>query len=193
MASGTHCVRQRRFGSDVDFSRWIRSNKALPSFSKDVGFVATDIDYFIHNYLISIDGQGSREVQTLMTVEVKTRNGRPNKSQADTLAKQHFTSFSKQVQMFGSQAIRNFGVSVLCLSGTAPDNSERMMWGRFHRSELRWKEIDLQTLDGLLLTKLHPDSLDANPLRRHHKTRAVVVNVRTPLGFDVQKEIVHRS
>jgi hypothetical protein len=193
MESVTSCVRQRSFGSDIEFCAWLRGNPNLPSRSNNIGFVATDVDLFIHNYLTAVDGQGSREIQTLMAVEVKTRGGQPRPSQLDTLAKQHLCSFRNRSVKYGSEFIRNFGVSVLSLSGTTPSDSERIRWGRFGERVLRWRDVSVTTLEDLLLCRVHPDTLDRNPFRRHHKTSSIVTPVRTELGFVVDQEVTHRS
>lgn len=193
MESVTNNVKRRSFGSDLAFCDWMRNCGELPSYSRDVGFVATDVDLFLHNYLVAIDGSGSRDIQTLMAVEVKTRFGEPNKSQLDTLAKMHFTSFQYRAVLFGSEYVRNFGVSVLQLSGTTPANSQKMLWGRFNQRELKWKEINFSELIDLFLCKRHPDSLDRNPLRRHHKTRELVATVKTELGFSIDELIRKKS
>src|SRR5262245_34604620 len=102
-------IRQRMFGSDVPFMAWLRrQQKELPSYSANVGFVATDIDLFIHRYLTEIDSRGTREIQALMLIEVKTHSGLPSDSQRDTLAKVHACCPFRAVD-YGGQTIRHFG------------------------------------------------------------------------------------
>ena len=48
-------TRARIYGSDVDFCRWLRDCKSLPSHDADagVGVVASDVDVFLHRYMMS--------------------------------------------------------------------------------------------------------------------------------------------
>lgn len=184
-------IRERVFGTDPDFCAWLRKQqKELPSYSKNIGFVASDVDLVLHRYMTAIDNIGSREIQSIMMLEVKSRNGKPHFSQLDTLYKQHFVS-NRRVKL-GNTLICHFGVSVLVLSGTDPSNSETMLWGRFKPSDngkLSYREINLFQLYKLLKFELHPDNLTIQPFRRHHKTTVISMVEQMPLGFQVEKII----
>lgn len=184
-------IRERVFGTDPDFCAWLRKQeKELPSYSKNIGFVASDVDITLHRYLTAIDGIGSREIQAMMMLEVKSRNGKPSFSQLDTLYKWHLLSNMRK--KLGNTLLCGFGVSVLVMSGTDPDNSETMQWGRFKPSDngkLSYREINLFQLYKLLKFELHPDNLTLQPFRRHHKTTAISVVEQMPLGFQVEKII----
>jgi hypothetical protein len=183
-------IRERVFGTDPDFCAWLRrQNKELPSYSKNVGFVASDVDLILHRYLTAVDGIGTREIQALMMIEVKTRNGKPTPSQQDTLHKLNAVSCCSKT--IGGKLIRNFGVSILILSGTDPDNSKTIQWGRFKQvtGEVYYREINLFQLFKLLKFELHPDSLTNQPFRRHHKTAEIRVIEKVPLGFHVERTI----
>lgn len=188
-------VRERVFGTDPDFCAWLRSQrKELPSYSQTVGFVATDVDLVIHRYLTSIDGIGSREIQAMMMLEVKSRSGKPHQSQTDTLYKWHLLSNTKQV--VNNSLIWGFGVGVLSMSGTDPSNSDHLEWGRFKKGsdgKLHYRKITINQLYGLLRFELHPDSLSRQPFRRHHKTRLISVEEQTVLGFSIKKVIKKSS
>jgi hypothetical protein len=169
----------------------------LPSYSKDFGFVASDNDVTVHRYLTSVDGVGTREVQGIMQIEVKTRQGKPSESQMDTLSKLNLFSSEKVVS---GVYVRFFGVFVLVLSHTSPDDSEFMWWcsipkGLFISDAKKMKitSIDKATLIQLLRFELHPVSLVKKPFRRHHLTREILQVETTPLGFEVEKTITKRS
>lgn len=186
--------RQRMFGSDVPFMGWLRAQGVdLPSNGRDCGVVATDVDFHIHRYLSCVDRIGSREVQTLMQIEVKTRNAEPKPSQLDTLFKVHATT--KRWSQVNGQAVRNFGVSVLKLSGTTPLDSSHMWWGRFHEefAILKYRAICIDTLFQLLRFEIDPENFCTIPFRRHHSTKTIVTKVTTELGFECEEHIVCKS
>lgn len=190
-------VRQRFHGSDVDFCAWLRAQKdELPSFSSYCGFVASDVDVFVHRYLTEVDGKGAtREIQGLMLLEVKTRGGDLSASQRDTLAKHNAfhdnrKSFAKWLKC---QMVRHFGVSLLFLSGTDPDNSSWMQWGRFREDKVVRKNINRDQLFRLLRFELHPDNLQPRPFRFHHKTQEIVCVGKAPLGFEYEQIVIKRS
>jgi hypothetical protein len=187
------------FGSDIPFMAWLRSQeKELPSYSANVGFAATDVDLFIHRYLTGLqDAEGTRDIQALMMVEVKTRGGSLRDSQRDTLAKIHACCGFREVEYCG-QALRHFGVSVLFLSGTTPDDSDEIIWGRFdpkkaHKQHIKCRSITRERLFELLRFDRHPDNLSKNAFRRHHLTREIEQVVKAPLGFEYLRKVKKRS
>lgn len=191
-------TRERMYGSDTDFCAWMRACKELPSYSKDFGFVASDNDLTIHRYLTSKDAVGTREVQGIMQVEVKTRRGKPSGSQADTLSKLNLFSGDRTVC---GVSVRFFGVFVLVLSGTSPDDSTHMWWGAISRnkftsdaSQFSWQPIALSQLIEILRFDCHPRNIsDKTPFRRHHQTRQFIETETMPLGFDAERVVTHRS
>lgn len=184
-------ARDRMFGSDVPFCDWMRRNKDLPAFSNTCGFVATDVDLFIHRYLSAVDGKGTREIQAMMHLEVKTRGGVPSQSQLDTLYK--IDACRRDASVDG-QTIRHFGVSIVLLSGLTPDDSQ-IRWGRFVtvRRVPVYRPITPRQLIQLMRFDIHPDNFDSRPFRRHHCTRTIMQVVRTPLGFECDEAIVKSS
>lgn len=187
-------VRQRIFGSDVDFMRWVRSREDLfPSSSNHSAYVASDVDALWHQYKTVVDGQGTREIQAMMFLEVKTRSGRLTSSQQDTLFKFH-KSIKPSIKVNG-MIIRNLGVSVVYLDGKDPDDSSRIQWGRFKQDgELQLTPISYDQFIALMQFELNPDTLrDKTPFRRHHKTTCFIALETTPLGFTVERLVQTRS
>lgn len=186
-------TRQRNFGSDVEFMAWLRANPFLRSVSEETAFVATDVDFIGHCYKIKVrDKIGTRQIQGIMFVEVKTRGGNIASSQLDTLYKLNL--FKGQRKTFEGTIIFH-GVFFLLLDGTTPSNSKDMKWGIFPKegSTLIWKKINPKQLEQLLRFEINPQNLSHNAYRRHHKTSEVVIEELTELGFPCQKRIIHRS
>ena len=187
-------IRQRMFGNDVSFMAWLRQQEEqLPSVSFDCSIVADDVDCIIHRYLTCVDTVGTRDIQGLIQIEVKTRGGGVQPHQLDTLSKVHACSFCQY--NFQGQIIRNFGVAFLFLSGTNPDDSSKIEWGRFKRnsSVVVRNLITKDQLFGLLRFDLHADNLASQPFRRHHKTQEFIRTVKAPLGFEYEMKITKRS
>jgi len=160
----------------IPFSAWIRGQEQLSSHQ----FALTDADYVWHKY----KEHGSRGVDCLMLIELKTRAGAVSHSQRDTLflldailrratsRKNMSGRFCISVpdtrkERIGQQRlVRWFGVHVVYVSNTRPDNSVVIKWDG--------NELDgEQHLIDILAFKLDPD----NPrkplsLRRHHRTPA---------------------
>jgi len=191
---GCEMTRARIYGSDVEFCRWLRGCKLLPSHdaAAGVGVVASDVDVFLHRYMMSVDGVGTRQVQAMGFLEVKTRGGGIRDSQSDTLWKAHM--MSKGQSVFDGIVLRHYGVGFLFMDGTSPDDSGSMEWGRFqkNRSILR-KAITLTDLIDLLKFDRHWHNLTRNPFRRHHKTRTIYGTDVAPLGFEVDTVVQERS
>jgi hypothetical protein len=190
-------TRQRMYGSDTEFCAWLRSCSELPSIGRDFGLSVSDNDVTLHRFMASVDGQGSREVQAIMQIEVKTRSGKPSFSQMDTLSKLNMFCGQKETRQ---GAVRFFGVFLLVLSGTSPDDSESIWWGVIPKGlhvtdalDLQWHFITREKLIEILRFDRHPRNLTSNPFRRHHKTYEVVEIETTPLGFECEKKIVKRS
>lgn len=190
-------TRERIYGSDTEFCAWMRSCAELPSYSKDFGFVASDNDITVHRYLTSVDAVGTREVQGIMQIEVKTRTGKPSTSQMDTISKLNLFSGKKKSR---GVEVTFFGVFLLVMEGTNPDDSKNMWWGVIPRNQiftdanlLKWKPINRATLIRLLRFDLHPVSLTTKTFRRHHKTTEIIEMEISPLGFEFEKRIIKKS
>lgn len=186
----------RRDGNDTPFGAWLRRQAELSS----QHFVASDIDWVIHRYKPEIDSVGTREVNYMMFVEVKTFSACLNNSQHESLWFQHQFFQAKQgkksLMLVGAKARRavwHFGVSVLVFTGGSPEDSQ-IQWRRFRSDgSLSRRSITEHELVRLLRFDLHPDSLNQMSARRHHKTREVVSVQTTPLGFDAVRTVIKRS
>lgn len=147
-------TRARLFGEDSDYMKWCRERIGLPSSD----FVQTDVDQLVHRYAID----GSRDRQYLMEIEVKTRRGLPTDSQADTLFKHHLFLWNDRNRRgitYCDYQIFHAGVSVLSLEGTVPGDAD--MWYRFAKNgELIGRSINAETLEDLLMFRIHPDTLE---------------------------------
>lgn len=190
-------TRQRTFGSDTPFCAWMRRCKDLPSVGADFGFAASDNDLTVHRYMTSVDGLGTRDIQSIMQIEIKTRRGEPLRSQLDTLSKLNLFAGQKYIE---GQHIRFFGVFFLVMDGTSPDDSRLMWWGTLPKNavvdqarEIQWRRIGYAQLVGLLRFDLHPGTFERHVLRRHHKTREIVSVDRMPLGFLTETRLIVRS
>jgi hypothetical protein len=164
---------------------WMRNCKDLPSVGRDFGLSASDNDVTLHRYMTSVDQQGTREVQALMQIEVKTRRGKPTTAQMDTLSKLNMFCGQKDTDQ---GVVRFFVVFLLVMSGVDPDTSEYMWWG-----VIEWHQIDKQKLIELMRFDRHPRNLKTLAFRRHHASRTIYEQQQTPLGFEVWKPVTHRS
>ena len=190
-------TRHRVYGSDTEFCAWMRKQKDLPSSGPDFGFSASDNDVTVHRYKTIVDGIGTREVQALMQIEVKTRQGKPSMAQIDTLGK---------LNLFGGRqntsegVVFFYGVFFLVLSGTDPDNSRKMWWGWIPKGErisdasrLKFEVISKNRLIELLRFERHPRTMEKPMFRRHHKTSEITETLVAPLGFEYDRVILRRS
>ena len=158
---------------------------------------ASDCDVIIHRFMSSVDGMGTREVQAIMQVEVKTRTGKPPSSQMDTLCKLNLFNGQRETRQ---GVVRFFGVFFLVMDGTSPDDSERMWWGVIPEAsiftdpkQIQWRPITYFQLVKLLRFDIHPRNLQPNPFRRHHKTREIWETHVMPLGFTIERPVLKRS
>lgn len=202
-------TRQRMFGSDVPFCDWLRRQASLPSYSSEIGFVATDVDLCIHRYIETVDSMGTREIQSLMHVETKTRGGFPPDSQLDTLYKldKIYRKKPSKDERTWPFTLRHLGVSILIMSGVDPDSSDWMQWVRFKKTKSgisratigameylgTCRYISKDELLSLLRFDIDPDTFSEKLFRRHHKTRTITETILTPLGFSEEKRITMRS
>lgn len=185
--------RQRIHGSDHELLAWCRAHhEQLPSYSMRCGVVVTDVDAIFHRYLSDVqDEQGTRDLQAMMIVEGKTRGADLTDSQRDTFFKQHLCTKNCEVD---GQTVHHFGVSLLFLSGKTPDDSKKIIWGRFDgcAEKTKRRAITLDQLFKLLRFELHPHNFDPRPFRRHHKTKEIV-QIRNNGLFHDEITIVKRS
>lgn len=189
--SESKLIKWRMYGEDTPFSRWVREHEQLPSRTGTMRLGVQDADLIFHAFMTTIDGVGSRDLQTMMLVETKTRNGEPDNSQRDTLWKFHNCRRNATVD---GQMIWYLGVYVLSMSGTTPDDSVLMRWGHFTEGgSLLFREIDTPMLIHLLRFERDPIRLAPQKFRRHHKTREIAKQTISELGFAMMERIVKRS
>lgn len=184
----------RRFGEDSPFNRWLRGEPDLDSHAN--GITVNDCDLLVHKYRTR---QCGKRVHLKMLVEVKTRSAMPSDVQRETLFDWHNCAKSKRRRLSAMtgkvRAVWNFGVFVLCLSGTDPTDSARIEWCQFDDvGELHPVAIDRETLIRLLRFDIAPDnfSVMTSRMRLHHKKSELRVVQRMPLGFEVEV-LVRRS
>jgi hypothetical protein len=188
-------TKRRIFGEDKPMLEWIRAHPELPSYSINHGRTVNDVDFLIHQYMTQVDALGTREIQFMLHIETKSRCGRPDQSQTDTLFKEHMMK-RRTAFIFGKQ-VRHHGVAVLSLSGESPMDSDVIMWGRFQgfgpTPEITFRQItELELLD-LITFQRDPDTFVKIDLRRHHKTQRVIKVETSPLGFEVPVMRTQRS
>jgi hypothetical protein len=190
-------TRDRIYGEDTPFGRWMRNEGRITGTMPSTAFVSSDCDHIIHRYKTVVDGYGTRDVQALMLIEVKTNGAKPGFSQVDSMWLSHLcanTSKPRRRVVHSGHAIFHHGVSFLSFSGTSPDDSKSIEWGRFaSAARINWRRINTENLIDLLMFDIHPDNFERNPYRRHHVTRALEKIVTFPLGFDSAVTITTRS
>lgn len=184
-------TRYRLYGEDSPCMNWFRNHPMLPS----TEWVQTDVDTILHRYKTEIDGIGSRRLQLFMHLEIKTRNGDLTASQRDTLWKTHrFLTRGNGTIVEGDQTWHHFGVSILQLSGTTPDDSDVIWWGRFETDGTGIKRrISPSKLLDVIHFDCHPNNFEPMVARRHHKTVVLTIKEQLPLGFEIERDILKRS
>lgn len=161
---------------ETPFGQWLKSEDDLDSIDWQLSI--TDADFWVHRYSVPDGARGTRAVDHLMLVEVKTFNAVPAFAQKDTLSliegmmrqlsvrrgrrrivRMRDTRPRRQGK---TRAVRLMGVHYLTLSGSRPDNSTSIKWDN--------KPIDIAHLKELLRFERDPDHpqfmLDT---RRHHR------------------------
>jgi hypothetical protein len=189
----------RRYGEGTPFGVWLRKQSDIDSHQH--AFIANDQDWLFQRYRLDArDKVGTRDLQALMDVEVKTRNGRPNSSQQETLWFRHQRLDSKdRLLRIGPRSrvsVWNFGVFVLVLGVEEPKNQSGMLWGKFNQQgELDYQPILwVADLKDILSFRTFPDNpCERFSWRRHHKTKELIVTRNSPLGFEFEEIVKKRS
>jgi hypothetical protein len=131
---------KRRDGKGEPFGDWIRSHPGLDSIRERLS--VTDSDYWIHQYRSHRDKVGSRAVDSIMLLEVKTFFKDVEFAQRDTLHIVHqllriasvgTDGKRRFVRVKGTRAserriARCFGVHVLRMTSDRPETSGLMYW-----------------------------------------------------------------
>lgn len=188
----------RGYGDETPIGRSIRNNPNLPSRSNGSAFVVSNTDLTIHAYMISADGIGQREVQSIIRVEFKSHGKMPDKWQLDTLFKEH-AGINRCPRGYRCKrsTIINHGIFLCVCSGSVPEDSDVIKWGWFGPDgEPIWRVITLSQLNAILRFDLHPKRLTRMWLRRHHKEETFTINVqggKCGMLFDDERELIRRS
>ena len=160
-----HCGKQTT--NETAFQRWLRAHREFDSIAQ--GIVRFDADMILHRYKMVHDGRGSRDVQCLMFIEVKTFNAPVTKAQRDTLSL--FSQFlrNRKPNMHGPRTgrhasvtsppqaysqlldkwitVRTFGYHLLTFSGSCPADS----------GTIRWDTTEISQFDLVKLLKFERD------------------------------------
>lgn len=162
--------------NETAFSRWIRR---YPELASEEGYGLADQDLVWHKFRI----KQSRDFQLMMDIEVKTHGADLTLSQRDTLLIRHqlianrYETPTKKTRWQAGHTVRwvfsailgrktwvrHFGVHVLRLENTAPNDSEWIEWDK--------KRIDEATLVSILKFDLDPDTLQPMDYRSHHRSK----------------------
>ncbi len=170
-------TRPRRDGNEPPFNQWFRDNPRLDSIKESLSVL--DSDLWDHKFRIHSDRRGSRDVQHLSLIEVKTFEAELTEAQRDTLwvittalmrkkegCNRPFIFQMPHYFRNGSNRRCNlrtvwcWGAHVLRMSHDSPQSSGWMMWDK--------KEIDVEMLEELLRFERDHFTLRPRSDRRHH-------------------------
>lgn len=174
-----HC--KASITAETAFERWMRNHDELDS--RAIGLVRFDCDLLLHRYLTPTDKKGTRDLQCLMFVEVKTHGADVSPAQHDTLimfdqvlknrrpnmhrgkkglhAKGHVPPAKvRSLLLKRDVALWMFGGHLLQFSGEAPEDSEWIMWDR--------RAIKVPQLIALLRFEVDPYDLRPIDWRRRY-------------------------
>lgn len=169
---------------ELPFRKWVRENGLLDS--RKSALVIYDCDLLLHKYILHTDKIGSREIQAMMFIEVKTQGANITLEQRDTLSilsqmlrnrqetptkklyiKQATSAPVKVFSIRNNKYVRlfAFGGHLLQISGDSPANSDWMRWDNTYL-------ITEDVLIKLLRFEIDPETLRPMEWRRHHKQEA---------------------
>ena len=188
-------TKTRVFGEDTPFGKWLRENPRLESI--ECSLSVTDRDFLFQQYRISVDKVGTRKLNFMLNLEVKSSNGRPSFSQQETLYFNH-QLLSRKIRLVDlsktPRSVWHFGQYVLSMPGSSPDEFSWVTWLKFAKDgNLIPHKIDILTLESILKFDISPDFLlPIGNARRHHATKYLTIDEQMPLGFTTYR-IIRRS
>lgn len=168
--------------AETAFERWMRNHESMDS--RIEGIVRFDCDVVLHRYLQKIDKAGTRDIQCLMLIEVKSRGADVAASQEDTLSmlsqvlrnrrrNRHQSKLGRHAEdriapcRTYSKKLRrkvtlwSFGIHLLQMAHDSPEDSEWMTWDRT-------TPIDQDRLLKILRFEIDPDTLRPIDWRRRY-------------------------
>lgn len=150
------------------FSEWVRNNPRLDA--KAFGLANMDIDWLWHQYLVSTDKIGERAVNHIMLIEEKAGGSDLSFAERDSMLlidqalKLADSSGKKFKTLRGDRlTVRFWGVFKLRYDGTCLRCAKSIEWNK--------RQIDLPTLEEILLFTRNPQTLKPHSDRRHHTKR----------------------
>jgi len=180
-----------RTTAQSEFEEWFRNHPQLDSAKS--GVVRFDLDILLHRYKVLNDAKGSRDVQFMMFIEVKTFMAKSTESQRDTLSilNQILRNRRSNINSTGRRqvirqpnkarskllkrdiTIKMYGGHLLQMDGTTPENSSLMLWD--------YDPIDPQMLIELFLFERDPDRIH---LMMDHRRRSLPFKQMPLLDFE---------
>ena len=157
----------------------MRNNKCLDSVRESI--VRFDLDLLLHRYKTTTDGKGTRDIQCMMFIEIKTFMAKISDAQRDTLSLLNQVMRNRKPNIHSSprRQIKNqicraysrmlkkdvtlflYGGHLLQMDGTCPKSSSLMLWD--------YKPINIDCLEKLLRFEMNPDRPD---IKLDHRRRA---------------------
>ena len=170
--------------AETAFERWVRNNRSLDSVRESI--VRFDLDLLLHRYKTPTDGKGTRDIQCMMFIEIKTFMAKVSDAQRDTLSllNQVMRNRKPNIHSNPRRQVKNqicrayskmlnkevrlllYGGHLLQMDGTCPNSSSLMLWDN--------KPIDPIRLEELLRFERDPDRPEnkMDHRRRSHPWRS---------------------
>jgi len=185
---------ERMFNENHDFGEWIRNQKRIDS--KIHGLTVNDIDWILYKYKDNVKG-GGKDIQLMMCIETKTRNGEPSWQQHEVLFLLNQILYTKKerLNLCGKKlSVWHFGFFVLKMSGTSPQNSTDIYWGIFDKNgKINYHNICKDKLIDILGFNDDPVTLKKIDLRRHHSKKILLQKYINPMELNVYEKVIKKS
>ncbi len=182
-------TRPRVFGSDMPFLGWLRGQRDLDA--SRMGITVNDVDVFVHKFKVHTDKFGTREIQLMFDLEIKSHDGAPDANQRQSLFFRHQRIRTQDKNRGGEGCFKpvattdfldgkeklfiHYGCYLLQLSGNTPDNSSTMRWCRFDKRGVYHPTVlSMEMLKSILRFETHPFTIRPLEFRRRHNTQEIV-------------------